>query len=124
MNALGGTNLTASLLKTFFAPELKAWRGEMSLTKVYWGYGVAVSGLIGLLVLESLREGRALLQQGLLVALALYTVWILVAVWRCAARAPPQWRMLARLSTVVWACNTALVLTFLQFDLLMRYVAG
>jgi hypothetical protein len=117
-------NRATAMARAFFAPELRAWRGEMALAKVYWGYGVGVSCLLGLLLLEALREGRALLEQGLLAVLALYTVWILVAVWRCAANASPQWRMFARLSTVVWACNAALVLTFLQFDLLMRFFGG
>jgi hypothetical protein len=123
MNALSERKRAANLLRAFFAPEIKAWRGEMALVKVYWGYGVGVSGLLGLFLLEALREGRSVLEQGLLAALALYTVWILVSVWRCAAHAPPQWRMLARLSTVVWACNAALVLSFLQFDLIMRFVS-
>lgn len=124
MKAISGAERAAAVLRTFFAPELRAWRGEMALAKVYWGYGVGVSCLLGLLLLEALREGRALLEQGLLVILGFYTIWILVAVWRCAAHARPGWRMFARLSTVVWACNAALVLSFLQFDLLMRFFAG
>lgn len=108
----------------FFAPELKAWRGKMQLWKVYWGYGVLTSSLLFLLLLGALRASRPWLQQGLLVALALYTAWILVAVWRCAARARPHWRFFARLSTVVWAGNAALVLGFLELDLTARLLAG
>lgn len=107
-------------LRTFFAPELRAWRGEMALWKAYWGYGVFTSVLLGLLMLEALRENRLWLHQALLIALGLYTIWILVAVWRCAATARPHWRFFARLSTVVWAGNTALVLGFLQLDLIAR----
>lgn len=113
----------ARWLAAFFAPEMRAWRGEMRLWKVYWGYGVATSAALALLYFGSVREGEAWLQQGVLAALALYTIWILVAVWRCAAGAPPQWRFLARLSTVAWACNATLVLSFLQVELLLRVLA-
>ena len=33
-------------LSLFLAPELRAWRGEMALWKVYWGYGVFASALL------------------------------------------------------------------------------
>jgi hypothetical protein len=111
------------LLSAFFAPELRAWRGEMALWKVYWGYGVFTSALLGLLMLEAMREHRPWWQQSLLLALALYTVWILIAVWRCAAHAAPHWRFFARLSTFVWAGNAILVLGFLELDLLVRLFA-
>ena len=60
------------------------------------------------------------MEQTLLVALALYTAWILISVWRCAERARPHWRLFARLSTVAWAGNALMVLGFLQLDLLAR----
>lgn len=110
-------------LSDFFAPELRAWRGEMPLWKVYWGYGVFASALLALLFLEAMREHRPWLQQAILAALALYTGWILIAVWRCAAKEKAHWRFFARLSTVVWACNTILVLGFLQLELILRVLA-
>lgn len=30
----------------FFAAELRAWRGEQPLWKVFWVYGVATSGVL------------------------------------------------------------------------------
>lgn len=113
-----------NLLAAFFAPELRAWRGEMRLWKVYWGYGVLMSLALSLLFLEAMRENRPLLQQGALLALALYTVWILVSVWRCATHAAPRWRVLARASTIAWACNAALVLSFLEVELIARMTAS
>jgi hypothetical protein len=111
------------MLSAFFAPELRAWRGEMALWKAYWGYGVATSVLLGLLMLEALREHRPLLQQTLLIALAGYTAWILIVIWRCSAQASPHWRFFARLSTVAWAGNAVLVLGFLQLELIARVFA-
>ncbi|MFO1016742.1 MAG: hypothetical protein U1E03_04035 [Hyphomonadaceae bacterium] len=107
-------------LSLFFAPELRAWRGQMTLWKVYWGYGVLTSVVLALLLLEALHEQKLWMEQTLLVALALYTAWILTSVWRCAERARPHWRLFARLSTVVWAGNALMVLGFLQLDLVAR----
>ena len=95
----------------------------MQLWQVYWGYGVLTSLGLALLFLEAMREHRPLLQQGILLALALYTVWILVSVWRCAAHVSPLWRLLARMSTVAWTCNATLVLAFLEFELIARMIA-
>ena len=41
-----------------------------------------------------------------------------------AARADPFWGVPARWLTVAWAGNTALVLLFLQLDLLIRLMKG
>ncbi len=110
-------------LRAFFAPELRAWRGEMDLASVFWGYGVLVSILLGLAMLGALSVSASLLQQALLLALAGYTIWILIAVWRCAAKSVAHWRFLARLATLAWACNATLVLGFLQLDLAFRAAA-
>lgn len=107
-------------LSLFLAPELRAWRGEMALWKVYWGYGVFTSALLALLMFEALREQQLWMQQGLLFALVLYTIWILISVWRCAQHAAVRWRFFARLSTIVWAGNALMVLGFLELDLLAR----
>lgn len=107
-------------LSVFFSPELRAWRGQMSLSKVYWGYGVLASALLAVLMFEALRQQKLWTLQALLLAFLLYTIWILISVWRCAERAKPHWRLFARLSTVVWAANTLLVLGFLELELLAR----
>jgi len=116
--------LDVRFVSAFFAPELRAWRGEMQLWKVYWGYGVLTSVGFSLLFVEAMREERLVLQQAILLVLALYTFWIVVAVWRCAAHVAPLWRLLARATTVAWAFNAALVLSFLEFDLIARMLRG
>jgi hypothetical protein len=47
----------------------------------------------------------------------------LVSVWRCASNTEEKlWSTLARFLTVAWAGNTILVLTFLQLNLLIKYL--
>jgi hypothetical protein len=108
----------------FFAPELRAWRGQMPLPVVFWGYGVATSLGLALLHASALERGDVGVQQLLIVVSAAYTAWILVAIWRCAATAAPFWGSLARWLTVAWGLNTTLVLFFLQIELLFRYARG
>jgi hypothetical protein len=56
-------------------------------------------------------------------AIATYTAWILVSLWRCANNTKDKrWGTLARFLTVAWAGNTILVLTFLQLGLLIKYL--
>jgi hypothetical protein len=105
----------------FFAPELRVWQGRMSLTTVFWGYGVAMSMTLAILHATALDEGQLALQQALILISAAYTVWILVAIWRCAPNASPFWGTLARWLTVAWGLNTTLVLFFLQLELVLRY---
>lgn len=101
-----------------FEPEMRAWQGRLPLARVFWVYGVLASVGISALYLQAAEARRWGLQQGLLMGLAAYTVWILVAVWRCAELAPPGWRFLARGLTIAWAFNMALVATFLELDLI------
>lgn len=102
-----------------FAPEVRAWQGRLPLLRVFWIYGVLMSAGIGALYLLAAEAGRQGLQQALLLVLASYTVWILVAVWRCSELTSPKWRLLARSLTVAWALNTILVIGFLELDLLV-----
>ncbi|MBW8269375.1 hypothetical protein [Caldovatus aquaticus] len=97
-------------------PILRYWQGRGRLAPLYWGWGVAGSILLAILV-----AGPPLLDlAGLPWALggiavgALYTLWILVSIWRCSGNiehpAPlgvPRevWGMLARWLTVAWAIN-------------------
>ena len=109
-------------LLRFFEPELRAWHGQLPLWKVFWGYGVLVStALIGLYA-AALNEHRIVVQQALLIVFAAYTVWILVSVWRCAATSDPHWGLIAQCLTVAWASNAALVVLFLQLDLMAGYI--
>jgi hypothetical protein len=119
-----GRDLLWQWLRLFFAPERRAWRGEAPLPLVFWGYGVIASACLAGLYAAAVFGQRLVQQQVLLIVFAAYTAWILVAVWRCAARADPFWGVPARWLTVAWAGNTALVLLFLQLDLLIRLMKG
>ncbi|KAB2850526.1 MAG: hypothetical protein F9K44_04605 [Hyphomicrobiaceae bacterium] len=112
--------ISAGFLRAFFAAELRAWHGEEPLWKVFWGYGVLTSVGLALLYLLAMNDKRVGIQQVLLIVLAGYTIWILVAIWRCAEGSP--WGTLARGLTVAWAVNTFLVLAFLQVDLFAAYI--
>ena len=111
-------------LARFFDPEIRAWRGEMPLAVVFWGHGVLASCVLAVLHARTLDRGQLLFQQALIFLSVLYTWWILFVIWRCAENAAPFWGTMARWLTVAWGLNTALVLVFLQFDLLVRYAQG
>jgi len=113
-----------SLFSLFFAPELRAWQGRMSLPVVFWGYGVATSMTLAILHATALEAGQLTLQQVLILISVVYTVWILVAIWRCAPNASPFWGTLAQWLTVAWGLNTGFVLFFLQIELVLRYARG
>lgn len=104
----------------FFRPETDAWRGRQPLTTVFWGYGVATSFALIILHAAALVRGRLLSQQALIVISAAYTFWILVSLWRCSANVKSCWGGIARGLTVAWAFNAAMVLIFLQLDLVIR----
>lgn len=108
------------LLARLFEPERRAWRGEASLATTFWGYGIlASSALIALHIRAYMLQSFAT-EQVLIIVSGLYTAWVLLAIWRCAAHAHPYWGTLARWLTVAWALNCGLVLAFLQIDLLIR----
>ncbi|MDX5350010.1 MAG: hypothetical protein LPJ95_04790 [Paracoccaceae bacterium] len=115
------TESRKSLLSAFFAPELRAWHGRMALPVVFWGYGVTMSLALAILHGTALEAGQLAFQQVLILIAAAYTIWILVAIWRCAPNSSPFWGTLARWLTVAWGLNTTLVLFFLQLELLLRY---
>jgi hypothetical protein len=112
--------ISIDFLRAFFSTEIRAWHGEEPLWKVFWVYGVLASVGLALFYLLAMDEKRVVMQQVLLMALAGYTVWILVAIWRCAENS--RWGALARGLTIAWAANTMLVLAFLQVDLLAAYI--
>ena len=89
---------------------------------VFWGYGVLASCVLALLYALAMQQERIVMQQALLILLAGYTAWILVAIWRCAENSSKVWETLARALTVAWACNTILLLMFLQAYLLAIYL--
>ncbi len=118
-----GRSNVARFAADFFAAEIRAWRGEEPLWKVFWVYGVATSVTVIVLYVVAFYDGHMALRQVLLPCFAAYTAWILVSIWRCAGNTEGKfWGMLARFLTVAWAGNTILVLTFLQLNLLRIYL--
>lgn len=106
----------------FFAAELRAWHGEQPLWKVFWVYGVATSGVLITFYVIAFYVDRVALRQVLLLCFSFYTAWILVSVWRCANNTEERiWGLFARLLTVAWACNTIMIVVFVQFNLITRY---
>ena len=121
-NSIAMRSGITDFIAQFFAAELRAWRGEQPLWKVFWLYGVATScAMIAIYVIAFFID-RVALRQILLLCFAPYTAWILVSVWRCADNTHEWlWTLLARFLTVAWACNTIMVLVFLQINLITRY---
>lgn len=112
-----------NFLLVFFEPEAKSWRGEQPLRKVFWSYGVLVSNSIGVIYILSMYGDHIVLQQILLPCIAAYTLWLLVSIWRSSGRTTnANWGTLARYLAIVWAGNTILVLSFLQLELIERYI--
>ena len=118
-----GRSKVARFVVDFFAAEIRAWRGEEPLWKVFWVYGVATSVTVIALYVVAFYDGHMALRQVLLPCFAAYTAWILVSVWRCVSNTNEKlWSTLARFLIVAWAGNTILVLTFLQLNLLRIYL--
>ena len=75
---------------------------------------VFVSVALILVYVDALYRQDETTQQVMLTLFQLYSMWVLVAIWRCAANAKPPWGVIARLVTIAWAANTVLVAGFLQ----------
>ncbi len=118
---MSGSHVT-NFAAEFFAAELRAWRGEQPLWKVFWIYGVAASTVLITFYVIAFYADRVALRQVLLLFFAPYTFWILVSVWRCANNTEQRiWGMFARFLTIAWACNTVLIVTFLELNLIIKY---
>lgn len=116
---MGGRTLRG-FLADFLEPEARAWRGDMPLWKVFWGYGVLASSLLIWFYALAVFEDRPVWREAIMLVFAFYTVWLLVSIWRCAANARPFWGILARWLVVAWAGNTAMLVPFLHLDLLLN----
>lgn len=110
------------VLAYIFAPEIRAWYGKASLATVFWFYGVLTSSTLILFYARLVYLKMIVAEQVLLLLLGLYTVWILVSIWRCSRDEDSAWAQLARFLTVAWAGNAALVLVFRQIELLTFFV--
>ncbi|WP_270938288.1 hypothetical protein [Falsiroseomonas oryzae] len=99
-------------------PLLRYWHGEGTLAPLYWGWGVAGSILLAILVAGPPLAGLGGLRWALagICVGAVYTLWILVSIWRCAENIDrpvilgiprDAWTWLARVLTFGWAINAA-----------------
>ena len=111
-----------SFLGEFLEPAIRVWRGEERLSKAFWVYGVFVSSVLILRYTLALYQGRVALQQVLLLCFGGFTVWVLVSIWRCANQAEKTFEGLVTQWLIVsWAVNIAMLLDFLQLDLVATY---
>ncbi len=117
-------NTERQLLARLFSREIEIWRGEAPLAPVFWGYGVALSSVLLGSYGATIYFVWPRAEQFLLICLGLYTLWILVAIWRCSAHPNSIWNLLARMLTVAWAVNVALILLFRELDLLTLFLAS
>lgn len=109
------------LLARLFSAEIEMWHGNAPLARVFWGHGVLLSNILLGLYGASIYFGQPLAEQFLLIGFGLYMLWILVAIWRSAARISTIWSLLARMLTIAWAVNIAMVLLFRELDLMTRF---
>jgi hypothetical protein len=113
--------VATTFVASIFDTEIRAWRGEILLYRVFWIYGVIGGAIMAILYGVALYDCRVGLQQVLLLCFAGYTVWVLVSIWRCVENTQEAyWGLLARQITVVWAGNAILLLFFLEIDVLER----
>jgi hypothetical protein len=99
-------------------PIARYWHGEGRLAPLYWLWGVVGSFALAIVVAGLPLAGVAGLPWALagITLGAVYTLWILVSIWRCAENidstvllgAPREaWTWLARALTIGWALNAA-----------------
>jgi hypothetical protein len=116
-------NAFRMLLARLFQREIRAWQGNARLSTVFWRYGVLTSSILVLLYATTVFLHQLIAEQILLILFALYTIWILVAMWRCSVATDSLWSLLARFLTVAWAANVALILLFRQLELLVLFAS-
>ncbi len=114
-------NTGRDLLKRVFANELRAWHGRAPLATVFWINGVLSSCVLIVLYATTVILGQPVAEQALLIFCGLYTVWILVSIWRCSLASDTFWALLARYLTIAWAANAALVMLFRQLELVAQF---
>ncbi|MGH8128003.1 MAG: hypothetical protein ACRETC_06500 [Gammaproteobacteria bacterium] len=79
----------------------RAWRGQEPLWLVFWIYNVLVGFLFNLFLGWLLDMHLLHAALALSIFLLAYAVWILVAIWRCAANSMALWLFLARLIVII-----------------------
>ena len=62
------------------------WRGNGQLWKIFWIYGVVVSVCLAALIATAAFQKWVgpLGLIAMLVGLVVYTIWVVISIWRCA----------------------------------------
>ncbi len=114
-------NSVEDLLARIFENQIRAWRGDAPLFRVFWFDGVLNSSVLILLYATTVYLHQRVAEQALLIFFGFYTVWILVSIWRCSAASETFWAMMAKFLTIAWAANALFILFFRQLELLALF---
>ncbi|MFX0541225.1 hypothetical protein ACEWPM_005770 [Roseovarius sp. S4756] len=114
-------NAVQVLFARFFEREIQIWYGNARLSTLFWRDGVLTSFILILLYATTIYLHQLVAEQLLLVFVVVYTVWILVSIWRCSLATGTVWGVFARFLVIAWAANVALVLLFRQLELLILF---
>jgi hypothetical protein len=89
---------------------MRLWRGEESLARAFWEYAILYGTLLNIITTAGMFAAiAAALPAAVALAIHLtavpYNVFVVVAVWRSAARyrGRAEWPLLARISVIAWA---------------------
>ncbi len=105
------TELSQSKIHSFFHWFKSVWRGEKTLARVFWVYGIlygaglkiAMGGII--LALVSLSDSNDLIgivSIPIAIIYFIYVIWILVSIWRSAFNTKYKfWGYVARLYVII-----------------------
>lgn len=90
----------------------RMWRGEEKLWKAFWLWPFVNGLLIALTVLglgEVTGQGYLAIAESppYAVLMLAYSIWLAVAIWRCARNSKPIWRVLARFFQVLFVLGSA-----------------
>ena len=88
----------------------KLWRGEVGLAQTFWEYAILYGTLVNLITTGAsfaviASDGPAWIALALFLLPIPYNAFVVVAVWRSAARhgGDPSWANAARIAVLVWA---------------------
>ena len=89
------------LVRRVFEAEMRAWRG-MSRLNGFLGLWSARQRHSYSRLFPAVDQNRIAVTQAFLLLFLGYTIWLLVALWRCSAAAELFWQMLVRSLIFVW----------------------
>ena len=93
---------------------LRAWQGQERLWKVFWIYGVILGIILQVIGSVVAALYGVALQIPALIFYIIYTIWLLVAEWRCAFNA--EWK--------IWGYVVRILIIFGQIIIIIGVLAG